>query len=53
MFVILPIRKVPAMQGGVLVRIRFKSHLSSAFVVSGEVIQKQIVSPVSEINSAV
>lgn len=32
------------MQRGVLVRMRFKSHLSSAFVVSGELIQKQVAS---------
>lgn len=41
------------MQRGGLVRIRFKSHLSSAFVVGGELIKKQVVSPVSERNSAV
>lgn len=49
----LPIRKAAAMQRGGLVRTRFKRHLSSASVVSGELVQKQVVPPVSERNSVV
>lgn len=52
-FVRFPIRKAPAMQRGGLLRIRFKSHLSSPFVVGSELIQKQVVSPVSERNFVV
>lgn len=53
LFVRFPIRKAPAMQRGGSVRIRFRSHLSSPLVVGSELIQKQVVSPVSERNSVV